>query len=346
MTMNAAVNATQITDSVNRFTIPSQLQILLKGFLVILVATAIFLTSCCKNSCEFEPNILGYTLPTRAVEQLQSPFKRLSKAESNTDWGKELRLGKAFAREMDLYRALTCFKRARILIPKSNQERLTEIDYDIFLAYYLGNKYEEAIDAFETSSLMNTSIETFPALHDLYVALYDAYIQTGRMEKATSLFQFIECSEPYTAQYLVLETSVNDGNIPGILEAASCTPLEDNTSFFVTDFCCHKKSPQTARILNGILPGAGYLYVGQKRTALTSFLINALFIAATYQFFDRGYIAAGAITASLEAGWYFGGINGAGLAANEYNQRIYECSARDFLIDNRLFPVLMITMGF
>ena len=37
------------------------------------------------------------------------------------------------------------------------------------------------------------------------------------------------------------------------------------------------KSPTKARWLNGILPGAGYSYIGQKQTALTSFLINALF---------------------------------------------------------------------
>jgi hypothetical protein len=106
------------------------------------------------------------------------------------------------------------------------------------------------------------------------------------------------------------------------------------------------KSPSKARTLNAILPGAGYAYVGQKRSAVTSFLINALFTAAAYQFFSRGYTAAGAITASLEMGWYFGGINGAGIEANEYNARIFEGVGRKMLTDHTCFPVLMFETSF
>ena len=34
-------------------------------------------------------------------------------------------------------------------------------------------------------------------------------------------------------------------------------------------------------------------------------------------------LVAGIFTASLEAGWYLGGINGAGLSAKIYNDRLY-----------------------
>jgi hypothetical protein len=106
------------------------------------------------------------------------------------------------------------------------------------------------------------------------------------------------------------------------------------------------KSPQKARNLNAILPGAGYYYVGQHRSALTAFIINALFTAAAYQFFHNGYPAAGAITTSLELGWYLGGINGAGIEANEFNARLYEGVSKKILTDHTCFPVLMFETSF
>src|SRR5262249_54042528 len=101
------------------------------------------------------------------------------------------------------------------------------------------------------------------------------------------------------------------------------------------------KSPQTARVLNGLLPGAGYYYIGQKKAAFTSFVINALFTAAAWQFFQRGYPAAGAITTGLELGWYLGVITGAGLGAQQYNDRLYEGVARKILIHQQAFPILI-----
>ncbi len=116
--------------------------------------------------------------------------------------------------------------------------------------------------------------------------------------------------------------------------------------FFFSEYCCKAKSVKKAQMLNAILPGAGYYYVGQKKSALTSFIINTLFTAAAYQLFDKGYFAGGLIVSSLELGWYLGGINGAGLEAKEYNQSIYNTMAKDTMAQNRLFPVLMFETTF
>lgn len=310
----------------------------------VLLILCIALTGCYKNSCTIEPHIC-YTIPTRAAAALQSPFKPLNEGEKRTDWGKELMIGRGFAHEMDLYRALTCFKRARFLIPKTH-ERLIEIDYDIFLAYYLANKYDDAVETFETTTLMHASLETFPALHDLYIALYDAYIKTDHLDKAQSLLFFIQETEPCAAQSLQIEEAVIDADFDLLTYNAAGSQYEESASCFMREYCGNAKSAQKAQLLNAVLPGAGYLYVGQPKSALTSLIINALFIAASYQLFDRGYVAAGIITTSLEMGWYFGGINGAGLAAKEYNERLYDSLGREFLIENRLFPVLTLQMGF
>lgn len=304
---------------------------------------AIICAGCQSNHRILEPNIC-YAPPQRLVERLPSPFEPLSKEELSQDWGKELFIGRNFAREMDLYRALTCFKRALFLLPpQSNRKR--EIEYDIFLAYYMGNKYQEAIDVFDASGMLDIPLD-FPALTDLLIALYDTYQQVDQPDKAYKILCLIASMDEEKSKALALELAVINVDFPLVDQIAPTIPAGETITSFIREFQYCAKSVRKARALNAILPGAGYYYVGQKKTALTSFLINALFIAATYQLFDRGYIAAGLITASLEAGWYFGGINGAGLEAKEFNERLYENLGKEALIKERLFPILMINKGF
>lgn len=298
--------------------------------------------SCQPNSCTLEPAVC-YVPPPCMIENLPSPFLPLSLAERSQDWGKEYFLGRLFAKEMDLYRALTCFKRALYLIPRTHPRRL-ELEYEIFFAYYTACKYQEAVEAFECSRLLDAN-DYFPIL-DLLIALYDAYIKTDQCERACRILMLIEAMEANTANNLLLETAVIDGDIPRIIHNAECTPSNEAINEFLHTYFCEAKSVSKAQALNAVLPGAGYYYVGQKKSAVTSFVINALFIAAAAQLFDRGYIAGGIIVTSLEMGWYFGGINGAGLEAKQYNDILYSRLARETLERERLFPILMIQKGF
>lgn len=264
--------------------------------------------------------------------------------ERSQDWGRELFIGKAFAKEMDLYRAITSFKRALFLIPK-NHERRFEIEYDIFFAYYVANKHQDAVEAFESSKLINAP-DNFPALHDLLIALYDSYMKIDQFERACRILRLIEEFDIDTANHLQLEEAVIEADIPSIVNKANCTNSNETITEFLTTYFTEAKSVSKARTLNAILPGAGYYYVGQKKSAVTSFVINALFIAAAYQLFDRGYIPAALIVTSLETGWYFGGINGAGIEAKQYNENLYGRVATEALRKERLFPILMIEKGF
>jgi len=65
-----------------------------------------------------------------------------------------------------------------------------------------------------------------------------------------------------------------------------------------------------AKWLGVLCPGAGYLYAGQPKTALTSFLVNGLLIAASTQLFVSHLYTLGVVVATFEAGWYVGGILG------------------------------------
>lgn len=293
------------------------------------------------NPCPpFEPDV-QYCVTEKRVQALPTPFSPLSKSELQQLWGKELYLGSRFADEADFYRAITAFKSALFLIPAKELSRKAQIEYSIFLSYYLASKYKEALETYENSSLP-LSTQSFPAYRELLITLYDAYGKTECTEKQGHVFELIRQDYPELADSLSLSDA--------IIQADFCFLNEHTDKPYInqllTDYCFEKKSPEKAGQLQAILPGAGYYYVGLKNAATTSFIINALFLAGTYQLFHKGYPAFALFTLSLEAGWYFGGINGAQIAANEYNERAYERIAKDTLIQEKLFPILKLECAF
>lgn len=255
-------------------------------------------------------------------------------------------MGGAFAREWDLYRAITCYKRALLLFPIDGPlERKEQIEYDILLCYYLGNKPCDVIACFEKGAISQAS-SSFPAFNQLLLIVYDAYLQEGNSERAECVLEIIHKFSPDTEEDLSLYTAFKEGDDQKV--AFAIANHRDSEELAQKFYCYEreKKSPKKAQLLNTFLPGAGYYYVGEKKAAFTSFMINALFTAASYQFFSRGYPAAGAITASLELGWYFGGINGAGIEAQSYNARLFEGFGRRILCQKSAFPVLMFETSF
>ena len=319
-------------------------QTLLRSLFYLLGACLLQGCQALKQEEGFTP-IINFATPQEKISQLPSAFPPLSTEERSQEWGKELILGEAFAEEWDLYRAITCYKRALILIPPSNKERILQLNYDIVFAYYLGNKYKEAINVFEGTELTYVNA-LFPAYNNLLILLYDCYRVTHQEEKASCLLNAIEKYSPETADDLTLYTDLKAGLLDAVQADIEKRADKDCIQITLEQYYRFAKSPQKARTLNALLPGLGYYYVGQKKAALTSFLVNALFTAAAYQFFSRGYPAAGAITASLEYGWYYGGINGAGIAANEYNQVLYDGVGRKILTESNSFPVLIFETSF
>jgi hypothetical protein len=306
--------------------------------------TLLLLTGCHPKSLELEPDIIYFPQP-RQFRMLPSDFPPLSPEELEQDWGKELKIAIKFARELDLYRAITSYKRSLFLIPQENTDRVLQIEYSIMLCYYLGQKYEPAMDAFEDSHLSKAST-TFPAFRDLVIILYDTYRQMEENEKAEAVFQLMEKGAPAAAKNFEMYKAVESADFPLIQCLADEYPQGNAVRNFLDCYCIQSKSVRTAQTLNALLPGAGYFYVGQKMSAFTSFAINTSFIAAAWYFFDHGNYGAAVITTSLELGWYLGGINGAGLAAKEWNQYVYRNNGKELLIELGIFPVLMIGASF
>lgn len=303
----------------------------------------VLLSSCYKVTDTIDPRINCH-VQDKHFSKLSSAFPPINGAEKQTDWGKEFIIASCFASELDLYRAVSTYKRALILLPSNETARKLEIQYDILLCFFFGQRYEEAVLAFEKSDLACVD-KTFPAYHDLLLVLNECYKETDAQEKQEQVFDLLQKSYPDTAEKLTLSGAIRKGDLCTIETFAEGFQAPSYLDDLLCYYNSQKKSVKKAQLLN-ILPGAGYLYIGQKKSALTAFLLNGLFITAAVQFFLHKHIAAGIITTGFESGWYFGGIYGAGEEAKYYNERLYENKAACVLNQHNLFPTLMMKYEF
>ena len=300
--------------------------------------------SCHRVNDKINPHV-SYAVEESYLNSMTTSFPSLSYEEKRQDWAKEYLIAEAFARDLDFYRAISTFMRAKILTPSSKMERILQTDYSIVLCYYLSEKYSDAVESFEKSGLSQVE-KTFPAYKDLLLILYDSYNKIGEEKKSQQILNAIEQKYPDMKKKLSLSTALQRGHIHDALYLSEDMEHKEEIQQMICSYSKEKKSVGGAQVLNALLPGAGYLYLGQKKSAFTSLLLNGLFIAASYQFFHKGYTAAGIICVSFEAGWYFSGIYGAGEEAKFYNEQLYEEKAAPLMQQKKLFPIFMVEYTF
>jgi len=333
---------------------------------------------------------LGYKVHDQYLHSLHSIFAPLDNHELTTDWGKEYSIGLFFAKELDLYQAITAFKRAAILIPEENLSRRREIDYQIINAYYLGGRYGSAVSYFDSSLLANSD-PSFGAFHDLLIILYDSMEHEGLVDRSDRMLKSLERYYPYEKKKIDLAMTILSGEVESLkaqieddfidtsiaevetsldtafYEESNGRPMSpqqhrlaeqnlkklthlkecrDSTKDLYSDYQAIRKSPFLAGSLNAICPGLGYLYLGQKQSALTALLLNTATSAAAYYFYRNDNLPAALLTLSFESGWYFGGIYGATEEAQFYNTRMYEKVSHYRMRDHKLYPILMLRHGF
>jgi tetratricopeptide (TPR) repeat protein len=310
-----------------------------------ILALLIALTGCTMSKTVTKPSIC-LKVNESDIKHRPSAFEPLTLRERETTWGVELLVGQRFARTLDLYRAITAFKRALFLIPPEKGDRRLQIEYSIVESYYLAGKYCDALAAFDASSLNSVNPQEFPPFRDLLIMIHDCYDKVCEYDKAEQVLKIIEHGDSELANDIQLSIAITEGDISSTRALAAISKKREPVMDFLNQYCCCSKSPRKAQMLNAFLPGAGYYYTGQRRAAKTSFLINALFTAATVIFFKQKNYAAGLITLSLESGWYLGGINGAGLAAKDWNEHVYNNLGKGMMIRNELFPFLMLETTF
>lgn len=73
-----------------------------------------------------------------------------------------------------------------------------------------------------------------------------------------------------------------------------------------------------------IVPGLGYAYTKNYKTAITAFVVNSLLTYTVFQSFHKRDWGLGAIFCSLNLAFYIGNISGASKSAHRYNEHIHD----------------------
>ncbi|MFN0065331.1 MAG: hypothetical protein ACKVOH_03735 [Chlamydiales bacterium] len=309
--------------------------------------------SCVRAPRTFEPTVTAPPHPKEIQRERRcflalpqefsvSPFPALTEEEACSDWGKEYRIGLMFAADFDLFRAITNFKSALCLMPPTENARHLEVQYAVTLAYFLGKKYIEVAYSVESTDLVRVD-ERFPAYTDLLMILYESYCQLGKEECAAHILNLLQKHEPSEGAKITLYSALRKGDFKKLEEEQAEYAV---VASMLSGYRKGAKSIKKAEMLNALFPGAGYWYLGQKQTAITSILVNSLFAATAAHFFAHGNNPAGILTLSIEGGWYFGGIYGAGLSAKHYNEKLYSNYANKVNQKEHSFPLMRLKYSF
>lgn len=231
----------------------------------------------------------------------------------------------------DYYRAVTELKRFTLLFPQHPQHTAAQVllglalegdalyddafihfrklrqtykrhaagqlaDFKLGELHFQQRRYREAIAQFEQF------LRTFP---DVPLASRTTYLLglswalAGQLEQAQHVLEMVPANDALGDQARRLQQALTTPPIP-------------------------RKSPRTARLLAGLLPGAGHLYLGKPLQGLTAFLLNGSFLTGAVFAFRKHLYATGTILLYFETGWYLGNIKSAGdgaRAANRQQQR-------------------------
>ena len=298
-----------------------------------------FTTGCVKVPQEPVSHITTTVLPA-VIEKLPSPCK-LTAEDTKESWGQEYFLGKEFARHGDYYRAATCFHRSFMLLPQTSKQ-YPVLFHALILTYSLAGKYDEVTSLYERYQDQLAVSDPNLAL-DCVTLIYEAYSQQNRQKEAEPLLRIIPKSEEASRTlpvFQVLMLNSEESFSEACKVSTDLSPEQKQDLLHLAKiYRKSKKHPETAAMLNALLPGAGYAYVREYQTAATALLFNGLFIVATCQFFSVHQPAAGFIAGGFEGGWYVGGIVGAHMAATTYNERLREQLTKHYLHKYNLFPL-------
>lgn len=294
-----------------------------------------FALSGCAAHIPKEQSPLAY-FPTQTERQALIDYpEEEAPIDATSRWGEELLIGKAFAQEGDWYRALTSFRKARFLLhmeKKITPALEARLAWSEALIYGFSGKWGDLIAIWEKYRDRFT-ISSDLLKEEWITLLYAAYLFEKRETEAEALCSFL--SKEHATIRKLHEWK----------DLSFIQPQSSAQTVIEKKIQSHMKSPGLAKLYNGCLPGLGYWYVEQKQTACTSFLLNASFLGATLQLLKLHQPFLAFITLSFETGWYLGGITGAGLAAETYNDKVRETFALPYLLEQKALPLARIRVG-
>ncbi len=231
--------------------------------------------------------------------------------------------------QQDFYRALGEYQRFVFLFP--TDPRASKGELQIGRCYRQGGKHEKAFDHF--ISLFNRR-KFEPVGREALIEAVEIREEQKRYQEAIYWTKRFIASYPEDPEidsiYLRLAwLQIDSGQYEYALATLDRIPPDSKLYAKARSLgqalkqrpAVTKKSPKVAGGLSAVLPGAGHLYAGRPGRAVTSFLLNALFIAGAVVAFDNNSPVLGGILVFFELGWYVGGIRSAAQTAREANEK-------------------------
>jgi len=239
----------------------------------------------------------------------------------------QFQFAEQYFRSGEYYRAIGEYERFIYFFPHSSKVEAAR--YKIGLSYLSGERYEQAIQAFEA---LIEEYENTAYAFKAYIGVSRAHVLLGRYDAAlTGLNNLITIAPD---QEILDEAYYHQGWVyleMGLWQRArkcfESISAEGREQYRVDKLAreidgktpLREKSPTVAGVL-AIIPGAGHLYCNRKRDALISFLLNTAMIYAAYEAFDEDLDGLGVIISFFELGFYTGNIYSAVSSAHKYNR--------------------------
>ncbi|UCG99850.1 MAG: tetratricopeptide repeat protein [Deltaproteobacteria bacterium] len=240
---------------------------------------------------------------------------------------RQYQFAEQYFQRAEYYRAIGEYERFIYFFPLSDKVELAR--YMIGLSYLRGERYKEAIQAF--NALIEEYRNTGYALKS-YLGISKAYVELKRYDVALSILNNLITIAPdqeirdkayYKKGWVYLEMGLWEKARESFEEISPQNRERYNIKQILTELKekrpLTRKNPTVAGLL-AIIPGAGHLYSERKRDALISFLLNGAMIYAAYEAFDHDLDALGGIITLFELGFYSGNIYGAVSSAHKYNR--------------------------
>lgn len=229
--------------------------------------------------------------------------------------------------EGDHYRAITEYKRFLHLFPADREAPRATLR--IAESYLAGRRWTEAELALERVEREHpgTTEAGRAALLLAEVAYRQEHFTAARIRFRQIAEQATDLANRREARYRLAWSLIEEGRYAAA--AQELAPLAEAKAAELAAEMPRlerlpQKSPALAGGLSALLPGAGQLYAGRPRDAALAFLLNAAFIAGTWEAFDSGNEVVGGILLCFEAGWYAGNIFNAVNGVQKHNRELRE----------------------
>lgn len=208
--------------------------------------------------------------------------------------------------------AIIEYKRITFFNP-SIKIRTFEINYHRSL--FAISKYEDVIFSIQNSSFYNDNI--------FRIKLSEAYFKLGDFNSALTTLENFNSNKTLELRGLI-NTNLGD------FETAEENYELINSDYIFYDYIKHNqtniselkkvnyKSKSVAGLL-GIIPGGGYLYSGQRATALTSLILNSVFLYATFTSIESKNYGVAGLTGIFGTAFYIGSVFGGVKSVERYN---------------------------